>query len=337
MATIVKLSNKSGFSYKAIIRDNQGNTLKTKTMRHKTDLTQWVKEHEDNIKKVGSRWRTMTLKKLALEYFGEWTGKDVSRPYRVTWWVEKLGSRKISTITDEDVNSLLGPFRAQTSNASHNRMRSALSSLFRYAKKHGYKGENPVNHVPQHQEPKNRERWLSNQERLDLIQACRAIDATNDWGKLTLLVCMALMTGARRSELMGLRWGDVDFKKRTALLIDTKNGSDRLVTFPLPVLKKMLAHRGNDELPIFANEITGKPFTFQKQWTKARQMAGLENFKFHDLRHTCGSYLANEGAQLADISTILGHKSYTTTKKYIHLSSERIQAVSDNVFGQISM
>ena len=337
MATIIKLNRKSGHVFKAIIKDKQGRLLKTKTMRYKTDLLQWIKENEDNYRKVGTRWRNITLSQLILEYLAEWDGKDHTNHLRISWWSDRLGNRKLATISTEDVVGFLNTYRKTVSNSTHNRMKSCLSALFRFAKKVGYTGENPVLNAPSYKEAKNRIRYLSNEERLILLEACRSIDAVSEWNKLTLLVTMALMTGARRGELLKLCWSDIDFSNRTAVLKDTKNGNDRMVSFPLPVLELMLKHRGQDDALIFSAANTNKPFVFRKHWVKALDSAGVTDFRFHDLRHTCASYLANAGATGPDIQAVLGHKNYETTKKYVHLSSERVQSVTDSVFDKLAM
>ena len=337
MATIIKVKRKSGHAFKAIIKDKKGQLLKTKTMQRKTDLLLWVKQNEDNYRKVGTRWRHITLSQLIEEYLAEWSGKDHSNHQRINWWSDRLGNTKLAAITSEDIAGYLNQYRTKVSNSTHNRMKSSLSALFRFANRHGYTGVNPVLDVPSYKEAKNRIRYLSDSERIDLLEACRSIDAINEWGKLTLLVTMAVMTGARKGELLKLKWGDIDFANRTAMLMDTKNGTDRMVSFPLPVLELMLKHRGDSSVLIFSGDNSNKPFVFQKHWVKALSDAGIKNFRFHDLRHTCASYLANAGATGPDIQAVLGHKSYETTKKYVHLSSERVQSVTDSVFDKLAM
>jgi len=337
VATIIKLKRRSGFVYKAIIKDKKGRLLKTKTMQYKTELLQWVKENEDNFRKVGTRWRNITLSQLIIEYLAEWDGKDHTNQGRINWWSDRLGHRKLATISTEDVAGYLNAYRSTVSNGTHNRMKSCLSALFRFAKKQGYTGINPVTDTPSYKEARNRIRYLSDKERLSLLKACRELDAVSEWGKLTLLVTMALMTGARRGELLKLSWRDIDFTNRTAILKDTKNGTDRMVSFPLPILELMIKHRGNNDALIFSANCSNKPFVFRKHWVKALSNAGVTEFRFHDLRHTCASYLANAGASAPDIQAVLGHKSYETTRKYVHLSSERVQSVTDSVFEKLVM
>jgi len=70
VAIITKLKRKSGFAYKAIIKDKKVCLLKTKALQYKTELLQWVKENENNFRKVGMRWRNITLSQLIIEHLG---------------------------------------------------------------------------------------------------------------------------------------------------------------------------------------------------------------------------------------------------------------------------
>ena len=76
-----------------------------------------------------------------------------------------------------------------------------------------------------------------------------------------------------------------------------------------------------------------KAFEFRKFWTAALEQAGIEDFRFHDLRHSCASFLAASGASLPEIGEVLGHKSMQSTNRYSHLTADRKQELTDNVFG----
>jgi len=77
----------------------------------------------------------------------------------------------------------------------------------------------------------------------------------------------------------------------------------------------------------------GKAFEFRKHWDKAVSDAGIADFRFHDLRHTCASYLAQNGATLLQIAEVLGHKQLEVTKRYSHLCVDHKQTLIDNVMG----
>jgi integrase len=143
---------------------------------------------------------------------------------------------------------------------------------------------------------------------------------------------IALTTGARRNEILGQRWRNIDLAKCRAVIEDTKNnerrslGLVRQVVDELKALKKI--QRIDDDL-VFLHPKTGKPsyFYFEKAWREARQKARIKNFRFHDLRHSCASYLAMNGATTSEIAAVLGHKTLAMVKRYSHLSDEHVRGV----------
>ena len=145
----------------------------------------------------------------------------------------------------------------------------------------------------------------------------------------------------RKSEILTLQWGQLNLEKRFVLLHDTKNGDKRGVPLTpfLVNLFQTVRHeqeRGEDLLPwIFPNPVTGKPYRHDADtaWYTALRKARIEDFRFHDLRHTCASYLAMNGVDLLTIKEILGHKDIKMTTRYAHVSPTRQLAAID-VLGQ---
>jgi integrase len=147
---------------------------------------------------------------------------------------------------------------------------------------------------------------------------------------------MALTTGARKGELLKLRWSNIDFKNRLATLIDTKNGDDRIVPLPIPAIEELAKFRTIGNELVFKSEHKAQvTSSVEKSWYPALKLSNIENFKFHDLRHTAASYLAMNNADLLEIADILGHRCIQTTKRYAHLNTAHKQDLSDRVFGNI--
>ena len=207
-------------------------------------------------------------------------------------------------------------------------MRAALSALFKYAiKEKRYIKVNPVALVPSRTENNKIVRYLSDAERDALLVECEA----SDWPLLYLLVVLGITTGGRKGELLSMRWEGVNWKERAYLLPTTKNGESRVLSLPQVAIKEMMRHRKKTGL-IFASEaMPTKPMNFEKHWQKALEAAEIENFRFHDLRHTAASYLAMSGATLHEVGEVLGHKSLQTTKRYAHLSNDHKQKLTDRV------
>ena len=148
---------------------------------------------------------------------------------------------------------------------------------------------------------------------------------------------MAITTGARKGELMNMRWSDVDFDRQTAYVKTTKNGQPKVMPLTREVIKELSRFKDQEPELIFNSEIKpNKPYEFRKQWIKALEKAEIDNFRFHDLRHTCASYLAMNGCSLLEIADVLGHKQISMTARYSHLCVSHKQKLINNVFENIN-
>ncbi|HEY9869138.1 MAG TPA: site-specific integrase, partial [Candidatus Obscuribacterales bacterium] len=171
-----------------------------------------------------------------------------------------------------------------------------------------------------------------------LLDACQS--ATCPY--LYAVVVLALSTGMRYGEIMNLRWSDVDLVKGRIILQDTKNGERRNV--PLTghahqEIEKLSKIRRIDTDFLFPNTNFGekaRPYEIRKSWNTALKTAEIENFRFHDLRHSTASYLAMNGATPGEIAEVLGHKTLQMVKRYAHLSEAHtrsvVQTLNDRLF-----
>ena len=189
--------------------------------------------------------------------------------------------------------------------------------------------DNPCRRVPRPIEPRGRVRFLSGEERSRLLAACH----TSREERLYPLVLLALATGARRGELLSLRWRDIDLARGVAFLHQTKNRERRSVPVTgeaFDVLKARAKVRRIDTDLVFANR-DGRARFPQWPWTVALREAELEDFRFHDLRHTAASYLAMSGATLAELAEVLGHKTLAMVKRYAHLTEAHTRGVVERM------
>ncbi|MGH8319641.1 MAG: site-specific integrase [Steroidobacteraceae bacterium] len=148
-------------------------------------------------------------------------------------------------------------------------------------------------------EPRGRTRFLSDDER-------------------------AALTGARKGELIGLRWADVELKKGRALVRETKNDEQRTLPLAgkaLDALRELKLQNSARSEWVFAQPsgLPGPYEHFDAHWRTALGAAGINDFHFHDLRHTTASMLAAQGASLLEIADVLGHKTLAMVKRYSHL------------------
>ncbi len=143
------------------------------------------------------------------------------------------------------------------------------------------------------------------------------------------IVLLALNTGARRSELEGLRWGEVDLKEDMVTFRKTKNGKDRTIPLSQEASEMLIARLRARKIDrgewVFPSPNLNAPRDFYKAFMRALDKAGLTEFRFHDLRHTAGSYLAIEGVSERYIAEILGHKTLEMVKRYTHLRPEHLR------------
>ena len=173
---------------------------------------------------------------------------------------------------------------------------------------------------------------MSEAERTSLFKACRA----SHWDKLYLIVLLAITTGARKGELTKLRWNDIDFDRRTAYVATTKNGQPKVLPLTDSVIKELQLFDTKDSSLIFASKVKeDAPYCFTKPWKKALKDGEIKDFRFHDLRHSCASYLAQSGASLLEIADVLGHKQISVTKRYAHLCIEHKSSLINRVLGGI--
>ena len=343
MAAIQTRKGKSGAtSYRVIVR-LKGHPTQTATFRRKTDAKRWAQQTEVAIRE-GRYFSTCeaqkrTLAELIDRYIEEVvpTTRKTSRDQRnltahLRWWSERLGAYTLAKITPAMIaqqrdrlarESLSGRAIAP---ATVNRYLQAISHAFTVAvREWGWIENSPVPRVRRLKEPRGRVRFLSDDERRRLLDACR--DSSEP--RLYPLVLLAVSTGARSGELRALRWPHIDLERGMAVLHDTKNGERRAIPLAGPALEEMKQRskvRRIDTDLVFANALGNAPFP-RKAWHRAMRAAEIEDFRFHDLRHSAASYLAMSGATLAEIAEILGHKTLAMVKRYAHLTEQHTSRV----------
>lgn len=216
------------------------------------------------------------------------------------------------------------------------RYMAALSHAFTIAiREWGWLEESPMRKVTKPKEPRGRIRFLSDDERDRLLEVCR--ESYNPY--IYPVVVLALSTGARKMEILRLTWQDIDFNRRVMTFHNTKNGERRvvpLVVHALQLVEQRFEDSSNSRF-VFPSRNGKKPFDIQRAWKAALREAEISDFRFHDLRHSAASYLAMNGASLAEISEILGHKTLAMVKRYAHLSEAHTAGVvarmNEKIFG----
>jgi len=205
-----------------------------------------------------------------------------------------------------------------------NRELTILKKMFNLAVDWGLAQSNPVTKVKLFSEnDTQKERILAYDEEASLLAE------SPDY--LTPILIVALNTGMRRGEILNLRWDQVDLGQRQIAVKKTKSGKDRIIPINsqlLAVLSLLGPPRGKSGL-VFPNPATGKPYTdVKKSFKLACKRAGIEGFRFHDLRHTFASRLVEAGVDIVTVRDLLGHFSVRVTQRYIHPGkSQKVLAV----------
>jgi integrase len=321
----------------------RGRPAQTETFAKKTDAVLWAKRMEEDVRSgravFGTEARRRTFQDLTSYYRAEVMPQyeppeQMRREHKLRWWEGQLGHAWLADITPPAITACKAalakierPGGKTLSPATQVRYLATLSHVFSIAVRDlGWLEVNPVTRVRRPREPRGRVRYLSDDERSRLLAACQASSDS----RLYPLVVVALGTGARQGELLRLRWRDVDFQRGVAILQETKNGERRTLVLAgqvLKVLRELAAVRRIDTDELFATG-RARAMTFpQHAWNDAVSAAGLEDFRFHDLRHTFASYLAMNGATLPELAAALGHKTLAMVQRYAHLSPQHTSNV----------
>lgn len=228
---------------------------------------------------------------------------------QLRWWRSQIGHLLLSDLTPDHISEQMAVLATTLGNASVRRYLAVMNHALNAAvKKWQWLPENPMSRITKPPEPRGRVRFLNDDERESLFQACRQSRSPY----LFTLTVLALSTGARKGELLGLAWDQVDLKRGVIHLQATKNGERRnlIVTgYALEVLTEYASQRRVDTDLVFPGRSGKKPVYVRDAFEAAVRRADVTDFCFHDLRHSAASYLAMNGASLAEIAAILGHKS----------------------------
>jgi integrase len=246
---------------------------------------------------------------------------------------EQLGTIPLAALSPLVLRTWRDSWRACYAPGTIRRYMTALSAVLTAGVEHyEFLPTHPLRKVAKPPAPPDRERSLAPEEQARLLAACQQSRNRH----LYLAVVLALSTAARKNELLQRTWTDLDLERGTLRLARTKNGQRRPVPLVGPALALLRQHaqRYGHSHWVFPRADGRKPMRIDYAWRRARKKAGLEDFHFHDLRHTAASYLAMSGASLRDIAEILGHRSLKQTMKYIHLMEPHTRGVLQRMIAQ---
>lgn len=335
MATIKATANKRGKPrYRVRVRTNGVNV--SKTCRNMPEAERWASTTEKVAKLNTMGATTQATARTAGEMIDRYCleilphkarNTQASQRGQLEWWKSKIGNltlaSAITPVIAEGKKAL-----APRGNATINSYLAALQHVYEIAIKEWQWCEiNPVRNVWRQPLPQARVRVLSDAERAKLLFYCRLAPCKT----LETIVILALSTGPRKSEIRFMRFSDYDHTRGRVVLNETKNGQRRTVRLFGEARCRLAAlyeaRSPEQEFFFSSKQDPNHPIDFRYSWEMALEKAEIPNFCFHDLRHSAASYLAEQGASLADIKEILGHKTIQTTQKYTHLTENHTAAL----------
>ncbi|MCK4647953.1 site-specific integrase [bacterium] len=195
-----------------------------------------------------------------------------------------------------------------------NRELALLKFMFSLAKKWKYTNENPVKEIKFLQGTQYIIRVLNEIEIRRLVNASK--------GYLRAIIILALNTAMRKGEILNLRWNDIDFYKEFICIKETKSNVIRKIPMNFIVIDTLKRIERTGDY-VFLSKKTEKPYADISHHFKATcKSVGIEDFRFHDLRHTAATLMVTKGIDLVTVSKILGHADIKTTMRYAHPTPE---------------
>lgn len=300
-----------------------------KTFSTRKEAQDWARDLERELRKQRDRGGLrpdvpkMTVAELIHEFLEDPETQALryhdSLSLLLAWWTSHYGSTRVMELNVLQLRAARTTLKGGRAAGTVNRYLSAMRSAWNWGRAAGL--------VPQEQawpsrlmltEPKGRVRYLSDDELTNLLKAAAAQSPT-----MSAAVLISIGCGIRQSELRRLRWADVDLDRQRIRILLTKNDESRSVYLPASAVETLKALK---RAPVVGQTVIadeeGQPVAkewLEYRWRLIRDAAGLADFRWHDMRHSCASFLAQQGATLLEIGSVLGHRSPTVTQRYAHL------------------
>ncbi|ENV34296.1 site-specific integrase [Acinetobacter gerneri] len=249
-----------------------------------------------------------------------------------------LGHIQLTQITAAMLSDLMLEIKTEDrANATVNRTRALLSSMFNVAFEREIIDQSPMSRVKKLIEQNQIERYLDEDELKRLMYVLAHPNVHNiDNQVIVGIVEMLLLTGARKGEVLNLKWADLDENNHLWKLNENKSGKPRIIQLNSQA-QQIIRKMSRKYLYVFANPKTGLPFNdIRKTFQKILEASQIENFRIHDLRHNFASMAVNNGCDIYVVQHLLGHASPTTTQRYAHLRQDTLRNASEMLAERIN-
>jgi integrase len=241
---------------------------------------------------------------------------------------EIFGGRTISQITPESIIDYKIKRKGEkAADSTVLKETGLLSNAFNTAIK-GWRWckDNPVSQVRLGLKAGKIDRWLTTKEEKKLLEASEG----KMKGQLTDIIIIGLNTGLSQEEIINLRWKQIDMFRRTLTTIREKTSDTRTIPLNMTALTLLKKRSGVKSISgyVFFNGANKRidRWKLKSKFNKSVRESGIEHFRFHDLRHSFATRLAQAGVDIYKISKLLGHKDVSTTQRYAHHYPESLRS-----------
>jgi integrase len=342
MATVKKKINKKGTVYRVDWYDPEGRRHRkdfelkkdADAYRGKIDAAKKENRYHDvfDVKKE-SQTTFNDLCTLYVKNFGTQKAFNTSKRYLLEVVKGHFGDRKLSQITYLDLETYRNKRKATPTwgtkprtDASVNREMALISHMLNKAAEWGLLENSPFKKGKRLmlKENNHRLRFLTESEIEALLKACDDLKTYSP--HLSPIVETALLTGMRRGELLSLKWEQI--RNGFIYLTETKSGKARQIPINDRLAGVLRGVRQGNQLKspyVFCDSQGRRFYQVRRSFTSVCRRAGIEAFRFHDLRHTFASQLVMNGVSLKAVQELLGHADIKMTMRYSHLSQAHLQ------------
>ena len=364
-STKVDKTGKSVPIYRAFIRRTIGRKSvgKSKVFTTKTAAADWIRnnENDSNLAQLGKA-RGPIFSDLIEDFVKAppMSGTKFWSDAHLDFWREQIGQMKTGDISRGDINAGVARLQNMTAKrgslkglrdtgepltpATINRYLASLSSVFNFAINHEIIDVHPLKagKVKKLKESGGRKRILT----LDEEQRLYTAAAESRWPMMWLFLRMALTTGARKSELLKLRWKDVNLDESVAIIPKTKNDEPRALPLVTDVKTALIEAQKvrslKSDFVFFDPRHPERPKAIKESWDSVRKRAGLfrdredrlDQVCLHTTRHTVATKLLRKGANIAQTANITGHKTLSMLKRYTHLAAQDAVDLAEKLLGK---
>ena len=338
MAQIRVNTGKKNVTYTVRVRKNKKEV--TKTFKRKTDAEKWATKQESKIEdgeSLTKESRKQTVDDLFKKYLINVKREKPDRLQKIeghlNWWSKHMGAVKLFEVEAIHIytareNLLEGKTSRgkERENSTANRYMSSLRQAFEFGvTRLGWLKFNIVKQIKQLKEPDPPTRCLDRKTELPkLAEEC----SKSRNRRLLPLFMLAIGLGLRRDSLVGLHEDEVDLGEKTVRIPRSRMKRSNMITLTvsdelMPFLLWLYEHRDQSTGLLFPGvKNPSKPMEFETAWKNALKRAGIKDFRFHDNRHSAGSYFTECGFTLAEVASLLGQKTLVMALRYSHVGEE---------------